>query len=152
MPAHDSIASQAHPRKRTPWQGYGLLAAAWLLFLAVCGLTGWFVHAGGAGERPVHTATLYSGVVPNPPEPAAQAVSAEAIDPRIHQLAARDALAPIRLDDRAGTPAASPQAGAQPEPSAPPPVPVAAIPDAIDLFDDPKIGRASCRERVYTKV
>jgi cell division septation protein DedD len=75
--------------------------------------------------------------VPNPPEPAAQAVSAQAIDPRIHQLAARDALAPVPLDDGADAVPASPPAGARLEPSVQPLAPVPEIPDAIDRFDNP---------------
>ena len=136
MPAHDSIASQARPLAGRPWQGYGLLAVAWLLFLAAVALAGWLVHASGPGERPVHTATLYSGALPSPPEPAAQPLTAQAIDPRIRQLAARDALAPVPLDDRADAVARPPQSGARRAPSAPPAAPVPEIPDAIGGFDD----------------
>ena len=136
MPAHDSIASQARPLAGRPWQGYGLLAVAWLLFLAAVALAGWFVHASGQGERPVHTATLYSDAVPSPPEPAAQPLTAQAIGPRIRQLAARDAQAPVPQDDRADAVARPPQSGARRAPSAPPSSPVPAIPDAIGGFDD----------------
>ncbi len=135
MPAHDSIASQAHPLNRTSWHGYGLLAAAWLLFLAAVAVAGWFVQTSSPGERTVHTATLYSGVVPSPPEPAAQPVTAGAIDPRVRQLAARDALAPVPLDDGADAVASSHQFDAGP--GAPPTAPAPAIPVAIDGVDAP---------------
>jgi len=135
MPAHDSIASQAHPLDRKSWHGYGLLAAAWLLFLAPVALAGWFVHTSGPSERPVRTATLYSGALPNLAEPAVRTVAAEAIDPRVHQLAARDVLGPVPTEDHAGAP--SPQAGARLEPGDPQSPPIPAIPGATDRFLDP---------------
>ena len=101
MPAHDRIASGATPGNRGPWQGYGLLAAAWLLLLAAGALAGWFVHTSDPAERPVYTATLYSGAVPSPPQAAQPAVAASEIDPRLRQLATRDILAVAPVDDAA---------------------------------------------------
>jgi cell division protein FtsN len=144
MPAHDSIASQAHPRKRTPWQGYGPLAAAWLLLLAAGALAGWFVQTSDPAERPTRTATLYSGAVPSPPEPAQPEVAAVEIDPRSRQLATRDVLAAAPADDRVDAidPLAS-MTDAQPagEDMLSPAVP--AIPVAIDRAEDTRLETAA---------
>jgi cell division protein FtsN len=138
MPTPDSTASGQRNRTRGPWHGYGLLAVPWLLLLGTGALAGWLVHTSDSGVRPVHTATLYSGVLPDPPTPPVAA--AEETDPRMTQLAARDALTTIATDGRAADTeaAADPAPGRSERPQADtlPATDVPAIPGAIDSAEE----------------
>jgi cell division protein FtsN len=125
MPAHNSTDPRAGRGNASPLQGYGLLAAAWLLLLGGAALAGWYVHTSGPGERPVRTAVLHAGELPEPPAPAATAGRSGEIDPRVRQLAARLlATAPV---DSAPT-----EADAIPSATEPPAAPTAPVPDEID--------------------
>jgi cell division septation protein DedD len=76
------------------WRGYGLLAAAWLSVLGAGGVAAWLVHTGVDADRPVRTAALYSGPLPDAPAPTATPVSTATdqtgpLDPRFRQIATR---------------------------------------------------------------
>jgi cell division protein FtsN len=107
MSAHDRTVLEEKHRSRRPWHGYGPLTVGWLLVLATAALAGWFVHTSAPGPRPVHTATLYTGALPNPQEAAAPTAAAEEIDPRLRQFAARDPLTTAPRDSGAGAPSAA---------------------------------------------
>ncbi|WP_200340710.1 SPOR domain-containing protein [Rhodovibrio sodomensis] len=134
MPAQDST----DPRSRggsqpgsgrgpgSPRQGYGLLAAAWLLLLAGAALVGWYVQTAGPGVRPVRTAVLHTGDLPHPPAPAATAGRSGEIDPRVRQLAAR------LLATGPAQPSAPADAARAPSASDPPAAPAAPVTQAAN--------------------
>ena len=106
MPKRVPTDPSAQPPHRGAWRAYGLLAAAWLVLLGGGGVAGWLVHT--HADRPVRTAELHSGALPEPPAPAA-AERAGAIDPRFRQLATRDP-GPAGLTDRPAAAADPPTA------------------------------------------
>jgi cell division protein FtsN len=118
------------------------LAVAWLLLLGTGALAGWLVHTSDSDARPVHTATLYSGVLPDPPT--SPVAAAEETDPRMTQLAARDALTTIATDGRAADTAAAytaadpaPERADQRQTANPPATAIPAIPVAVERTDEP---------------
>ena len=79
------------PRQRPSgggWQGYGLLAAAWLGVLGAGGVAAWVVHTGVDTDRPIRTAAIYSGPLPEAPAPTATDQPGP-LDPRFRQIATR---------------------------------------------------------------
>jgi cell division protein FtsN len=88
MPARQGSETDAGPARSAAGRGYGLLATGWLLLLACGSLAGWAVSAVGPVDRPLASAPLHTGSLPEAPAAPPRALGA-AIDPRLHQLAAR---------------------------------------------------------------